>query len=30
MQAKYSDFGFYVVDINYLKYLHDIDSEIFL
>lgn len=29
MQAKYSDFGFYVVDINYLKYLHDIDSEVF-
>lgn len=29
IQAKYSEFGFYVIDKNYLKYLHDIDNEVF-
>lgn len=29
MQLQYKDYGFYKVDINYLKYLHAIDDQVF-
>lgn len=28
MEATYQDFGFYHVDLDYLRYLHGIDSEV--
>lgn len=29
MQLQYKDYGFYKIDINYLKYLHAIDDQVF-
>ena len=29
MQLQYEDYGFYKIDINYLKYLHSIDDQVF-
>ncbi len=29
MEVKFSDFSIYNVDVEYLKYLHDVDSEVF-
>jgi protein AbiQ len=29
MEVNYEDFGFYKVDINYIKYLHSVDSQVF-
>lgn len=28
MEASYQNFGFYHVDVDYLRYLHGIDSEV--
>ena len=28
MEATYQDFGFYHVDLDYLRYLHGIDPEV--
>ncbi len=29
MDVQFNDFGIYTVDVPYLKYLHDVDSEVF-
>ncbi len=29
MNVEFNDFGIYTVDVPYLKYLHDVDSEVF-
>lgn len=28
MEFEFKDFGFYLIDESYLKYLHDIDEEV--